>query len=243
MIGKIVTAADGKQYREIEKSDGSFEYLEINDVQVHQQQVEESSHLDFFRNQKQKVRRPEALRRAIEQASVRVDPGIRSGVRAIKDEEFFRLNKMYQDAVAKGEHRQCPFQPLTTYQLKLGKIRPILAGEIGVYGDPDGNTAEILTLEMGYGKGQLVQVPAQLEGVKILSAGTIDGVSAGQIPTLEEIQAMYDAYDGGSYVSRTETGTAESTPSSVQGAVGGNGGVQSREDDIPLPTSTRIRDT
>lgn len=168
MEGRIVQLEDGKNYREIPRLDGSFEYVPIADVNVHLQQTNDHSHEDFFRNQKQKAKRVGLMTQAIEQAAQRVSPGAHAGVRVVKDEEFFRLNKMYQDAYAKGEHRQCDFQPLSAYQHKLSaNIRPILAGEIGVYG------TEILTLEPGYGTGQLVQVPAQLE------AKNVSGIESG----------------------------------------------------------------
>ncbi len=178
--GRVVQKEDGKHYREIQRTnpDGStdFEYIPIADLQVHEQQISEDSHQNFFRDHKQKARRAEALSKAVMNAAKRVNPGAHGGVRQVKDEEFFRLNKMYQDAVAKGEQRQCPFQPLTTYQMKIQRARPILAGEIGVYG------AEILTLEPGYGSGQLVQVPAQLEESHVAGNRTGDEESVAHGP-------------------------------------------------------------
>lgn len=168
---------------------------------MHQEQISEGSHLDFFRNQKQKVKRAGALTKAVELAAQRVSPGAHAGVRQVKDEEFFRLNKMYQDAFAKGEHRQCVFQPLSAYQHKITpKIRPILAGEIGVYG------AQILTLEPGYGTGNLVQVPTQIGGGDVSGnqTGTEESDSSGDIQSVGQdgsVQPREDALpvptDGG----------------------------------------------
>jgi hypothetical protein len=185
--GQVIKAADGRSYRVIPKGNGEYEYIEIRDVETHLQQTQETSHQDFFANHKQKVKRPEVLARQIAQAAQRVDPGPGAGRRQIKDEEFFRLNKMYKDAFDKGEQRECPFQPLHTYQHKITRARPIFAGEVGVYG------AEILTLEAGFGTGQLIQVPSQLEGVTVLEAGAVPGIPQDEVPTFEEIQAYYDS--------------------------------------------------
>lgn len=159
MQGRIIRGADGKSYREMPKADGSFEYIPIQDVPTHLRQIDDTSHVGFFqRDDKQKLKRQEALTRQIQQAAQRVDPGPSSQykVRVIKDEEFFRLNKLYQDAVAKGEQNECDFQPLVTYQHKILRARPILQGEVGVYGN------EILRLEAGYGSGNFAAVGVDL---------------------------------------------------------------------------------
>lgn len=103
--------------------------------------------------QKNKIKRTKQLQETVEGiAQPRVEPGAAPGIRVIKDEEYFRLNQMYRDALAKGEEKQCEFQPLSTYQHKVVKARPILKGEVGVQG------STILRLETGYGEGLLIQV-------------------------------------------------------------------------------------
>ena len=158
MEGKLIQAANGKWYREMPKADGSFDYLPVADVDTHQQQITEDSHLKFFneRDHRQKLKRADALTRQLQQLAPPVDPGAGPKIRMIKDEEFFNLTKMYQTAMAKGEQNQCPFQPLASYAHKILKARPVFKGEVGVYG------MEILTLEAGYGTGQLVQVPSDV---------------------------------------------------------------------------------
>jgi hypothetical protein len=143
--------------------------VDVRDEDVYQQQKDPNSHLKYFEQNfsaadgKQKLKRMDKLTKQLEQlVSERVDPGASACIRIIKDEEYFRFNQMYMECVKADEldrgtrARDCEFQPLSTYQHKITRARPILKGEVGMHGN------QILRLEPGYGEGQLVNVPEQL---------------------------------------------------------------------------------
>lgn len=98
----------------------------------------------------------------IDRAAVSHGPNIL----AVSWEEFQTMFREYQDAERTNEHRNFPFQPLSAYARKLcreGKrpIRPILAGECGVWTDRNGQAKIIILKDKGPGDagGVQVQVP------------------------------------------------------------------------------------
>jgi hypothetical protein len=155
----LIQDAQGRWFLETPRTDGYSDYVPVQDPTEYQRQVDEQSHMPFYetiRDQRQRVKRQDVLTRQLEQASQLVDPPVRSGVRTIKDEEFFELTAMYERAVKEGTHRECEFQPLATYAHKIERARPIFKGEVGT------NGWEILVLENGYGVGSFSAVPFKL---------------------------------------------------------------------------------
>lgn len=131
------------------------------------------SHKEFFANKKQKARRVKSLEEAAKAISERVDPGAHAGVRKVKDERYLELSQAYMKAVAAGDAANHPFQPLATYEHKIRRMRPILKGEIGVYG------MDILVLEEGFGTGNFVQVTKDLANAEGLPEGRGKQVESG----------------------------------------------------------------
>lgn len=174
--GKVVVETrDG--YELIDRPSGAPEGVLIRDYDEFLRQKDPRSSDKFFEQQfadlrdplraKQVMRRRDAIQRQIQKlVEERVDPGPNSGTMTVKDEEFMRLHRMYQEAQAKGEGHLCEFQPLATYQHKITRARPILKGEVGVWMQRGENgilNAKILVLEQGYGTGNFIQVPDKLE--------------------------------------------------------------------------------
>jgi hypothetical protein len=174
---ELIKGGDGKWYRETESGDfelaeasvekpGDLPDVSMRDAQEHERQRQGDSSREFFekklgpqRDDRQRLKRMEAVQRQVESlVGDRVDPGASGGIRIIKDEEFTDFLAMYQRAVAKGEQKQCEFQPLNTYQHKVVRARPILKGEVGMVG------AVILRLDVGYGEGNLIAVPEHITG-------------------------------------------------------------------------------
>lgn len=177
-----VRSGDGKFYLEVPKPDGGFDYIEetsvpafqelsngkfiaVRDVEEMRRQQQGTSHLDYFhklpgdtRDAKQRMKRQDKLEQQIAQLAIdRVSPGAHPNVKTITDNEFLAHQREYADASRQGRQRECDFQPLNSYVHKLvtkgGKIiRPVLAGEVGMIG------STILTLQQGYGTGNLVTV-------------------------------------------------------------------------------------
>lgn len=123
------------------------------------------SHVDFFKkkyaNSRQKMKRAEVMQKELQKLTQRADPSGIPQVRRVKDEKFEELSKMFMKAQKAGEAQHCPFQPLATYAHKIVKVRPILKGEIGVYG------GDILCLEDGYGVGNTVAVSEDLDAQEL----------------------------------------------------------------------------
>lgn len=150
----------------------------MRDRQEYERQREWNQTDDYFKRQaeerersgRQKLKRAAAVQKVFENlVGSRVEPGASGSIEVIKDERYLELTRMYQRAVAKGEHKQCEFQPVGTYQQKVSRARPILKGEVGMIG------SKILRLEVGYGEGAVINVPKQLEpesdrGFKIYDA-------------------------------------------------------------------------
>jgi hypothetical protein len=114
---------------------------EVRDVEAHKVAHSATSHHEFFRNNKQSVKRYNNVVKQVErmmydQATVNYSPDVKQ----VSDSTY--INDLRHDP---------KFQPLNTYRHKLttssGKqVRPILAGEIGMIG------STIYTLQVGYGR-------------------------------------------------------------------------------------------
>jgi hypothetical protein len=114
---------------------------EVRDVEAHKRAHEATSHREFFRNNKQAVKRynnvvQQVERMMYDQAQVNYAPDVKQ----VSDSTY--LNDLRHDP---------KFQPLNTYRHKLttksGKqVRPIFAGEVGMIG------SQIYVLQPGYGR-------------------------------------------------------------------------------------------
>lgn len=121
------------------------------------------------RQAKQHLRSLKALERQMNMVQIvseRQEFSGSTGIRreVITDEQFFELHAMYKAAAARGEAHLVDFTPFAVYSSKLinkktGKpIRPLFKGEVGLR--PNGT---IVFLESGYGTGNLIAVPGQME--------------------------------------------------------------------------------
>lgn len=132
----------------------------MRDQAEYERQREMSSSDDFFtrqRQDRQKLKRKEAVERQVQQmVGDRVDPGPSAGVRQVKDEQYMDLQRTYLQAAKEGRAKDCEFQPVSAYQHKVVRARPILKGEVGIL------NGTILVLEEGYGAGTLVQVSDEI---------------------------------------------------------------------------------
>lgn len=177
--------ADGKLYDE--KEDGSFTpvqfpqgttYIETNHGVIavlpdEQAKVAESQkkYAELFsepvdpKAAKQVLKRQELLKKQLEtMVRDQVDPSRSSpNFIVVKDEKFMDLHAQYRLANAAGQGKDCEFQPLSTYAHKVLRIRPMFKGEVGYMKGVNGGPDRIVVLESGYGQGDTVSVPEQLE--------------------------------------------------------------------------------